>query len=134
MVKVKVQKILFLECFFSQGLEGVLSQANNTPYLINSCLKGIRKTSNGDSEKDIKKRIQQFFNNSKVSNGGFIDYVNFIREILFKDGINENLTEQELDKITYDIVKPLWENDVCLKVSLIEDIDYSWNDVIYIYS
>lgn len=117
--------------FFSQGLEGVLGQANNTPYLINSCLKEIKRTSNGNNGKDIEGKIQQFFDNGKDNNGGFIDYVNFIKNNLFKDGINENLTEQELDRITYDIVKPLWENDICLKVNLREGIDYSWDDVNY---
>lgn len=68
---------------------------------------------------------------SEDKNGGFIDIANFIREDVFKNGIDENLTEQDLDKIIYDIVKTIWENDVCLKANLKESIDYSWNDVNY---
>ena len=125
--------------FFSQGLEGVLGQANNLAFLVNSFIENIERTSSGDNGKDIKKKMQEFINNSlndkieenDTKNGGFIDIVNFIREDVFKDGIDENLTEQDLDKIIYDIVKTIWENDVCLKVNLEEGIDYSWNDFNY---
>ena len=125
--------------FFSQGLEGLLGQANNLAFLVNSFIENIKKTSIGDNGKDIKKKMQKFINNSvndkieenDTKNGGFIDIVNFIREDVFKDGINENLTEKDLDKIIYDIVKTIWKNDVCLKVNLEEGIDYSWNDFNY---
>lgn len=125
--------------FFSQGLEGVLGQANNLAFLINSWLDDIKKTSIGDSGKDIKKKMQDFIDNStndkietsEAKNGGFIDIANFIREDVFKNGIDENLTEQDLDKIIYDIVKTIWENDVCLKANLKESVDYSWDDVNY---
>ena len=64
----------------------------------------------------------------KYENGGFIDIVTFIKEDIFKNGINENLTEEDLEKITYDITKTIWENDVCLKANLRDKIDYSWED------
>ena len=125
--------------FFSQGLEGVLGQANNLAFLINCWIDDIKKTSIGDSGKDIKKKMQDFIDNStndkieirETKNGGFIDIANFIREDVFKNGIDENLTEQDLDKIIYDIVKTIWENDVCLKANLKESVDYSWDDVNY---
>ena len=83
--------------------------------------------------------MQDFIDNStndkieirETKNGGFIDIANFIREDVFKNGIDENLTEQDLDKIIYDIVKTIWENDVCLKANLKESVDYSWDDVNY---
>lgn len=68
---------------------------------------------------------------SDAQNGGFIDIANFIREDVFKNGIDENLTEQDLDKIVYNICKTIWENDKCLKANLEEGIDYSRNDVNY---
>ncbi len=125
--------------FFSQGLEGVLGQANNLAFLVNSFIENIERTSIGDTGKNVKKKMQEFINNSvnnkieenDTKNGGFIDIVNFIREDVFKDGIDENLTEQDLEKIIYNIVKTIWENDVCLKVNLEEGIDYSWNDFNY---
>ena len=68
--------------FFSQGLEGVLGQANNLALLINNFIENIKKTEIRDTEKrDIKKKTQEFINNSannKIEkkdnkNGGFID-------------------------------------------------------------
>lgn len=41
------------------------------------------------------------------------------------------MTEQDLDKITYNIVKTIWENDICLKANLEENIDYNWEDTNY---
>lgn len=64
----------------------------------------------------------------KYENGGFIDIVTFIKEDIFKNGINEKLTEEDIDRITYDITKTIWENDVCLKANLRDKIDYSWED------
>lgn len=125
--------------FFSQGLEGILGQANNLAFLVNSFIENIERTSIGDNGKDIKEKMQEFINNSvndkieknDAKNGGFIDIANFIREDVFKNGIDENLTEQDLDKIIYDIVKTIWENDICLKANLEESIDYSWDDTNY---
>ena len=125
--------------FFSQGLEGVLGQANNLAFLVDSFIKNIKRTDKGDTGKEIKNRIQEFLNisdnkesqKSDDKNGGFIDLVNFIREDVFKNGIDEKVTEQDLDKIVYDIVKTIWENNICLKANLIEGIDYSWNDTNY---
>ena len=125
--------------FFSQGLEGVLGQANNLAFLLNSFIENIERTIIGDNGKDIKKKMQEFINNSvndkieknDAKNGGFIDIANFIREDVFKNGIDENLTEQDLNKIIYDIVKTIWENDVCLKANIEEGIDYNWSDINY---
>lgn len=125
--------------FLSQGLEGVLGQANNLAFLLNSFIENIERTSIGENGKDIKKKMQEFINNSvndKIEkndnkNGGFIDIANFIREDVFKNGIDEKLTEQDLDKITYNIVKTIWENDICLKANLEENIDYNWEDTNY---
>lgn len=126
--------------FFSQGLEGVLGQANNLALLINNFIENIKKTEIRDTEKrDIKKKTQEFINNSannKIEkkdnkNGGFIDIANFIKDDLFKDGIDINLTKHDLDKMVYDIVTTIWENDICLRANLEEGVDYSWNDTNY---
>lgn len=124
--------------FFSQGLKGVLAQANNTASVINSIIEKIERTNFVNDEKDIKKEMKVFMNgstNDKIEkddeNGGFIDIVDFIKEGLFKNGIDENLTKQDLEKIMYDIVKTMWENDIILKANLEEGIDYSWSDFNY---
>lgn len=125
--------------FFSQGLEGLLGQANNLAFLINNFIENIERTNTGDNGKDINKKIQEFINNSAnkkiekkdAKNGGFIDIANFIKEEVFKDGIDKNLTKQDFDEIIYNIIKNIWENDVCLKASLEENIDYSWDDTNY---
>lgn len=125
--------------FFSQGLEGVLAQANNLAFLINEFIKNIEKTDDGDNGKNVKEKMQEFLNNSvnneiekkENSNGGFIDIANFIKEDIFKNGINKNLNEHDLNKIIYNITKTIWENDVCLKANLQENVDYSWNDTNY---
>ena len=123
--------------FFSQGLEGVLAQANNLAYLVNNFLNNIERTNNGENGKNTKNKMNEFLNkgvNSKTEkyeNGGFIDIVTFLKEDIFKNGINEKLTEEDMDRITYDITKTIWENDVCLKANLREEIDYSWKDTNY---
>lgn len=123
--------------FFSQGLEGVLAQANNLAYLVNNFLNNIERTNNGENGKNTKNKMNEFLNkgvNSKMEkyeNGGFIDIVTFLKEDIFKNGINEKLTEEDIDRITYDITKTIWENDVCLKANLREEIDYSWKDTNY---
>ena len=125
--------------FFSQGLEGVLGQANNTALLINNSIKNVKRTKVKYNGMDTKKKIQEFLNNSvndniekkDTKNGGFIDIANFIKDDIFKDGIDINLTEHDLDKIVYDIVTTIWKNDICLKANLEEGIDYSWNDTNY---
>ena len=43
--------------FFSQGLEGVLAQANNLAFLINEFIKNIEKTDDGDNGKNVKEKI-----------------------------------------------------------------------------
>lgn len=50
--------------FLSQGLEGVLGQANNLAFLLNSFIENIERTSIGENGKDIKKKMQEFINNS----------------------------------------------------------------------
>ena len=83
--------------------------------------------------------MQEFINNSVNSeiekedaqNGGFIDIANFIKEDIFRNGINKNLTDQDLNKIIYNITKTIWENEVCLKANLKENVDYSWSDFNY---
>ena len=73
--------------FFSQGLEGVLAQANNLAFLINEFIKNIEKTDDGDNGKNVKEKMQEFLNNSvnneiekkENSNGGFIYIANFIK-------------------------------------------------------
>lgn len=125
--------------FFSQGLEGVLGQANNLAFLMNAFIKNIEKTNDGDSGENVKEKMQDFLNNSVNNgiekkediNGGFIDIANFIKKDIFKNGINKNLNEQDLSKIIYNITKTIWENDVCLKANLEENKDYSWNDINY---
>ena len=63
------------------------------------------------------------------SNGGFIDIANFIKEDIFKNGINKNLNEHDLNRIIYNITKTIWENDVCLKANLKESVDYYKNNI-----
>ena len=73
--------------FFSQGLEGVLGQANNLAFLMNAFIKNIEKTNDGDRGENVKEKMQEFLNNSVNNesekkediNGGFIDIVNFIK-------------------------------------------------------
>ena len=36
-----------------------------------------------------------------------------------------------MNKIIYNIAKTIWENEICLKANIKEDIDYSWNDTNY---
>ncbi len=125
--------------FFSQGLDGVLAQANNLAFLINEFVKNIERTDEGDNGKNVKEQMNEFLNNSvnneiekkDVKNGGFIDIANFIKGDIFKNGINKNLSEQDLNKIIYNITKTIWENDICLKANLKENVDYSWNDTNY---
>lgn len=125
--------------FFSQGLEGILEEANNLARIINEIIKDIKRTNKGDNVKNVKERMQEFLDSSASKeiekkddkNGGFIDIANFIKEDIFKNGIDENLTEQELDKIVYDITKTIWENSVCIKANLKEGIDYDLNDINY---
>ena len=94
--------------FFSQGIEGVLEQANNLAYLMNEFLHNIEKTSNGENGKDTKNKMNEFLNkgfndeDEKYGNGGFIDIVTFIKEDIFQNGINENLTEEDIDKAVKD--------------------------------
>lgn len=120
--------------FFSQGLEGVLGQANNMASIIDRVIKRIERTNEGDSGKNIKEKMEDFLNNDEEKNdrnGGFIDIIIFITKDVFKNGINKNLNEQELDKIIYDISKTIWENEICLKADIKEDEDYSWKDTNY---
>ena len=112
--------------FFSHGLKGVLEQANNLAYIVNSRIKNeIIRTKNGDDGKNIKEKMLKFLNNSTNDN---IKLVNFLKEDAFKDGLNEKLTEHDYDIITYDIVKTIWKNSICLRANLKEGIDYSWDD------
>ncbi len=125
--------------FFSQGLEGLLGQANNLARIIDEVVTSIERTNKGDDEKNVKQKMQEFLNNSvndkienkEAKNGGFIDIANFIKEDIFKNGINKNLNEHDLNKIIYNVTKTIWENDICLKANLKENEDYSWNDTNY---
>ena len=57
--------------FFSHGLKGVLEQANNLAYIINSIIKTdkeIKRTKNGDDGKNIKEKMVDFLNNSTNDN------------------------------------------------------------------
>lgn len=125
--------------FFSQGLEGVLGQANNLAFLVDTFVNDIKRADGGEKGESIRKRIQEFINNSTNDNiekkddknGGFIDLANYIKDDVFKNGIDKNLTGQDIDRIVYDIVTTIFENDICLKVNLEEGIDYSWDDVNY---
>lgn len=121
--------------FFSQGLEGVLGQANNMVSIIDRIVKNIERTNEGDNGKNVKEKMREFLNNEikekDTKNGGFIDTIIFIKQDIFNNGINKNLNEQELNKIIYNIAKTIWENEICLKANIKEDIDYSWNDTNY---
>ena len=72
--------------FFSQGLEGLLGQANNLARIIDEVVTSIERTNKGDDEKNVKQKMQEFLNNSvndkienkEAKNGGFIDIANYI--------------------------------------------------------
>lgn len=121
--------------FFSQGLEGVLGQANNMASIIDRVVENIERTDEGDNGKNVKEKMDEFLNNEiegkDAKNGGFIDIITFIKEDMFKNGINMNLNEQDLNKIIYDIAKTIWKNEICLKVNIKEGVDYSWKDTNY---
>lgn len=99
--------------FFSQGLEGVLGQANNMASIIDRVVENIERTDEGDNGKNVKEKMDEFLNNEiegkDAKNGGFIDIITFIKEDMFKNGINKNLNEQDLNKIIYNIAKTIWK-------------------------
>lgn len=110
--------------FFSYGLEAFLAQANNLAKIVHDRIDRKEKTMEGDNGENTNEVMQEFLNHK----GGFINIMTFIDEEMFKNGINKNLSEQDLDKITYDISKSIWQNYVCLKADLEEGVDYSWDD------
>ena len=100
--------------FFSQGLEGVLGQANNMASIIDRVIENIERKDEGNNGKNVKEKMDEFLNNEidgkDAKNCGFIDIITFIKEDMIKNGINRNLNEQDLNKIIYDIAKKtyLW--------------------------
>ena len=43
----------------------------------------------------------------------------------------EGISKGNFQKIIYNIAKTIWENEICLKANIEEDIDYSWKDTNY---
>ena len=103
--------------------------------IIDRVVENIERTDEGDNGKNVKEKMDEFLNNEiegkDAKNGGFIDIITFIKEDMFKNCINKNLNEQDLNKIIYNIAKTIWENEICLKANIKEDIDYSWKDTNY---
>ncbi len=116
--------------FFSHGLEAVLWQANNLAYLIdNFCTEQIEVKEDGYNRKELNKEIKKFLEdkgNGKEHTKGFIDIGLFLQEKINSKGISKSITEKDLEKVSYNLTKSLWENSIYIKANLEDGIDYSY--------
>lgn len=116
--------------FFSHGLEAVLWQANNLAYLIdNFCTEQIEVKEDGYNRKELNKEIKKFLEdkeNGKENTKGFIDIGLFLQEKINSKGISKNITEKDLEMVSYNLTKSLWENSIYIKANLEDGIDYSY--------
>jgi len=116
--------------FFSHGLEAVLWQANNLAYLIdNFCTEQIKVKEDGYNRKELNKEIKKFLEdkeNGKENNKGFIDIGLFLQEKINSKGISKSITEKDLEMVSYNLTKSLWENSIYIKANLEDGIDYSY--------
>ena len=116
--------------FFSHGLEAVLWQANNLAYLIdNFCTEQIEVKEDGYNRKELNKEIKKFLEdkeNGKENTKGFIDIGLFLQEKINGKGISKSITEKDLEMVSYNLTKSLWENSIYIKANLEDGIDYSY--------
>ena len=116
--------------FFSHGLEAVLWQANNLAYLIdNFCTEQIKVKEDGYNRKELNKEIKKFLEdkeNGKENTKGFIDIGLFLQEKINNKGISKSITEKDLEMVSYNLTKSLWENSIYIKANLEDGIDYSY--------
>ena len=116
--------------FFSHGLEAVLWQANNLAYLIdNFCTEQIEVKEDGYNRKELNKEIKKFLEdkeNGKENTKGFIDIGLFLQEKINNKGISKSITEKDLEMVSYNLTKSLWENSIYIKANLEDGIDYSY--------
>ena len=116
--------------FFSHGLEAVLWQANNLAYLIdNFCTEQIEVKEDGYNRKELNKEIKKFLEdkeNGKENTKGFIDIGLFLQEKINSKGISKSITEKDLEMVSYNLTKSLWENSIYIKANLKDGIDYSY--------
>ena len=116
--------------FFSHGLEAVLWQANNLAYLIdNFCTEQIEVKEDGYNRKELNKEIKKFLENKedgKENTKGFIDIGLFLQEKINSKGISKSITEKDLEMVSYNLTKSLWENSIYIKANLEDGIDYSY--------
>ena len=116
--------------FFSHGLEAVLWQANNLAYLIdNFCTEQIKVKEDGYNRKELNKEIKKFLEdkeNGKENTKGFIDIGLFLQEKINSKGISKSITEKDLEMVSYNLTKSLWENSIYIKAHLDDGIDYSY--------
>ena len=116
--------------FFSHGLEAVLCQANNLAYLIdNFCTEQIEVKEDGYNRKELNKEIKKFLEdkeNGKENTKGFIDIGLFLQEKINSKGISKSITEKDLEMVSYNLTKSLWENSIYIKANLEDGIDYSY--------
>ena len=116
--------------FFSHGLEAVLWQANNLAYLIdNFCTEQIKVKEDGYNRKELNKEIKKFLEdkeNGKENTKGFIDIGLFLQEKINSKGISKSITEKDLEIVSYNLTKSLWENSIYIKANLEDGIDYSY--------
>ena len=116
--------------FFSHGLEAVLWQANNLAYLIdNFCTEQIEVKEDGYNRKELNKEIKKILEdkeNGKENTKGFIDIGLFLQEKINSKGISKSITEKDLEMVSYNLTKSLWENSIYIKANLEDGIDYSY--------
>ena len=116
--------------FFSHGLEAVLWQANNLADLIdNFCTEQIKVKEDGYNRKELNKEIKKFLEdkeNGKENTKGFIDIGLFLQEKINSKGISKSITEKDLEMVSYNLTKSLWENSIYIKANLEDGIDYSY--------
>ena len=116
--------------FFSHGLEAVLWQANNLAYLIdNFCTEQIEVKEDGYNRKELNKEIKKFLEDKedgKENTKGFIDIGLFLQEKINNKGISKSITEKDLEMVSYNLTKSLWENSIYIKANLEDGIDYSY--------
>ena len=116
--------------FFSHGLEAVLWQANNLAYLIdNICTEQIEVKEDGYNRKELNKEIKKFLEDKedgKENTKGFIDIGLFLQEKINSKGISKSITEKDLEMVSYNLTKSLWENSIYIKANLEDGIDYSY--------
>ena len=116
--------------FFSHGIEAAIWQANNLAYIIdNFCTEQINVKEDGYNRKELNKEIKKFLEDKedgKENTKGFIDIGLFLQEKINSKGISKSITEKDLEKAAYNLIKSFWENSIYIKANLEDGIDYSY--------